>query len=159
MPLLLKSSVCVDHEKLWAALKEMGTPQHLTVLMHNLFCGQEATVRTEYEEIEWLPIGKGSDKGEFYLICLICTQNVSWKTGLDSDEGGEKIGGRNINNLRYTDDTILLAESSNDLKGLLMKEKEESAKIGMHLNIKKTNITTTEELDNFNVDNEDIESV
>lgn len=104
---------------------------------------------------------KLSDKGaflSFYLFNLY-KEHIIQKAGLDSDEGGVKISGRNINKLRYADDTNLLAESSNDLKWPLMKLKEESAQAGLCLNNKKTKIMTTEELHNFNVDHEDIEIV
>ena len=105
-------------KKLWAALKEVGGPQDLIVLMHNLYSGQEATVRIEYGETEWFSIGKADGQ-----VCILfpylfnmCAEHSIRKIRLDSDEGRVKIGGRNINNLRYADENLLLVESSNDLK-------------------------------------------
>ena len=152
----------MNHEKLWAALKEVGFDcQHLIVLMCNLHCGQKATVRTEYGDTEWFPMGKGVRQGYIlssYLFKLY-TEHIIRKTGLVSDGGGVKTGGRNIHDLRYAGDTILVAESSNDLKPLLTKVREEHAKGGLHSNIKTTKITSTEEVHHSNVDKEDTEIV
>ena len=113
-----KAFDCVDHEKIWIILKEMGVPQHLIVLMCNLHCKQEATIRTEYGETEWFPIGNGIRQECIlspYLLNLYAEHTV-WKAGLDSGEKGVKVGGRNIDNLRLVDNTILQAESSKYLK-------------------------------------------
>ena len=112
----------------WKILKEMGIPDHLTCLLRNLYAGQEATVRTGHETTDWFQIGKGVHKvyilspGLFNLYAEYIMRNA----GLDEAQVGIKIAGRNINNLRYADDTTLMAESEEELKNLLMKVKEES---------------------------------
>ena len=123
---------CVDHNKLWKILKEIGIPDHLTCLLRNLYAGQEATVRTRHGTTDWFQIGKGVHQGCILLHCLfnLYAENIMRNARLDKAQAGIKIAGRNINNLRYADDTTLMAESKEELKNLLMKMKEESEKTG-----------------------------
>ena len=138
----VKAFDCVDHNKLWKTLKEMGIPDHLTCLLRNLYVGQEATVRTGHGTTHWFQIGKGVYQGCMLSPCLfnLYAEYIMRNAGLEEAQAGIKIAGRNINNLRYTDDTTLMAESEEELKSLLMKVKEESEKIGLKLNILKTKI-------------------
>ena len=119
----------------------MGIPDHLTFLLRNLYAGQEATVRTGHGTIDWFQIGKGVHKGCILSPCLLNICGVHHeKAGLDEAQAGIKIAGRNINNLRYADDTALMTEREEELKSLLMKVKEESEKVGLKLNIQKMKI-------------------
>ena len=131
---------CVDHNKLWKILKEMGIPDHLTCLLRNLYAGQEATVRTGHGTTDWFQTGKGVHQGCILSPCLfnLCAEYIMRNAGLDEAQAGMKTARRNINNLRYSDDTTLMAESE-ELKRLLMKMKE-SEKVGLKLNIPKTKI-------------------
>ena len=126
----------VDHNKLWTILQEMGIPAHLTCLLRNLYVGQEATVRTRQETTDWFQIGKGVRQVCILSSCLfnLYAEYIMRKAGMDEAQAGNKIAGRNINNLRYADDTTLMAESE-ELKSLLIKMKEESEKVGLKLNI------------------------
>ena len=135
-----KAFDCVDHNKLWKILQEMGRPDHLTCLLRNLYAGQEATVRTEHGITDWFQIGKGVHQGCILSPCLfnLHAEYIMRNAGLDEAQAGIKIAGRNINNLRYAEDTILMAESEEELKSLLMKVKVESEKVGLKLNIQKT---------------------
>ena len=119
----------------------MGVPDHLTCLLRNLYAGQEATVRTGHGKTDWFQIGKGVCQGCKLSPCLfnLYAEYIMRKSGLDGAQPGIKIAGRNINHLRYADDTTLMAESE-ELKSLLMKVKEESEKVGFKLNIQKTKI-------------------
>ena len=128
-----KSFDCVDHNKLWKILQEMGIPDHLTCLLKNLYAGQEATVRTEHGTTDWFKIGKGLHQGYILSPCLfnLYAEYIMRNAGLDESQAGIRIAGRNINNLRYVDDTTLMAESEEELKSLLMKVKEESEKVGL----------------------------
>ena len=137
-----KAFDCVDHNKLWKILKEMGISHHLTCLLRNLYAGQEATVRTEHGTTAWFQIGKGVCQGCILSPCLFnfYARYIMRNPGLEEAQAGIKIAGRNINNLRYADDTTLVAESEEELKSLLMKVKEESENVGFKLNIKKTKI-------------------
>ena len=121
----------VDHNKLWKILKEMGIPDHLTCLLRNLYAGQEATVRTGHGPTNWFQIGKGVCQGCILLPWLfnLHVEYIMKNSGLEETQAGIKIAGRNINNLRYADDTTLMAESEEELKSLLMKVKEESEKL------------------------------
>ena len=125
-----KAFDCVDHNKLWKILKEMGIPDHLTCLLRNLYAGQEETVRTGHRTTDWFQIGKGVCQGCILSPCLfnLYAEHITRNTRLDEAQAGIKIVGRNINNLRYADDTTLMAESEEELKSLLMKVKEESEK-------------------------------
>ena len=116
----------VDHKKLWKILKEMGISDHLTCLLRNLYAGQEATVRTGHVTTDWLQIGKGVCQGCILSPCLfnLYAEYIMRNTGLEEAQAGIKIDERNINNLRYADDTTLMAESEEELKSLLMKMKE-----------------------------------
>ena len=137
-----KAFDCVDHNKLWTIHQEMGIPDHLTCLLRSLYAGQEATVKTGYGTIDWFQIGKGVCQGCILLSCLfnLYAVYIIQNAKLDKAQAGVKIAGRNINNRRYADDTTLVAESEEELKSLLMKVKEESEKVGLKLNVKKTNI-------------------
>ena len=132
----------MNHNKLWKILKEMGIPDHLTCLLRNLYAGQEATVRTGHETADWFQTGKGVHQGYILSPCLFnfYAEYIMRNARLEEAQAGIKIAGRNINHLRYADDTILMAESEEELKNLLMKVKEESEKVGLKLNIHKTKI-------------------
>ena len=121
-----KAFNCVGHNKLWKILKEMGTPDHLTCLLKNLYAGREATFRTGHGTIDWFQIGKGVHQGCILSPCLfnLCAEYIMRNAGLDEAYTGIKIAGRNINNLRYADDITLMVESE-ELKRLLMKVKKE----------------------------------
>ena len=136
-----KAFECVDNNKLWKILQEMGIPDYLTCLLRNLYAGQEATVRTGHGTTDWFQIGKGVLQGCILSPCLfnLYAKYIMWNAGLDEAQSGIKIAGRNINNLRYADDTTLMTESEEELKSLL-KVKEESEKVGLKLNIQKTEI-------------------
>ena len=125
----------------WKILKEMGIPDHLTCLLRNLYAGQEATVRTRHGTMDWFKIGKGVHQGCILSPCLfnLFAEYIMRNAGLEEAQAGIKIARRNINNLRYADDTTLVAESE-ELKSLLMKVKEESEKVGLKLTIQKTKI-------------------
>ena len=122
-----KAFNCVDHNKLWEILKEMGIPDHLTCLLRNLYAGQEATVRTGHG-IYWFQIGKGVHQGCILSTCLFnfYAEYITRNAGLEEAQPGINIAGRNINNLRYADDTTLMAETEGELMSLLMKVKKES---------------------------------
>ena len=117
---------CVDHSRLWKILKEMGIPDHLTCLLRNLYAGQEATVRTGHGTTDWFQIGNRVGQG-CISPCLfnLYAEYIMRNAGLDEAQTGIRIAGRNINNLRYADDTTLMEESEEKLKSLLMKVKEE----------------------------------
>ena len=119
----LCQSLCVDHSKLWKILQEMGIPDHLTCLLRNLYAGQEATVRTGHGTTDWFQIGKGVHQGCILSSCLfnLYAEYIMWNARLDEAQAGIKIARTNINNLRYADDTTLMAESEDELKSLLMK--------------------------------------
>ena len=140
-----KAFDCVDHNKLWKILKEMGMPDHLTCLLRNLNAGQEETVRSGQGTTDWFQIGKGVCQGCILSPCLFnfYAEYIMRNAGLDETQAGTKIYGRNINNLRYADDTTFMAESEEELKSLLMKVKEESEKAGLKLNIPRTKITAS----------------
>ena len=134
-----KAFDCVDHNKLWEILKEMGIPDHLICLLRNLYSGQEATVRTGHGTTDWFQIGKGVRQGCILSPCLfnLYAEYIMRNAGLEETQAGIKIAGRYINNLRYADDTTLMAESEEELKSLLMTVKVESEKVGLKLNIQK----------------------
>ena len=126
---------CVDHNKVWKLLKEMGIPYHLTSLLRNLYAGQEATVRTGYRTTDWFQIGKGVHQGCILSPCLfnLYAEYIMQNAGLDEALAGSNIARRNINNLKYADDTTLMEESKEELKSLLMKVTQESEKVGLKL--------------------------
>uniref|UniRef100_A0AC11E678 Uncharacterized protein n=1 Tax=Ovis aries TaxID=9940 RepID=A0AC11E678_SHEEP len=156
-----KAFDCVDHNKLWKILKEMGIPDHLTCLLRNLYVGQEATVRTGHGIPDWLQIGKGVCQGCILSPCLfnLHAEYIMRNAGLEETQAGVKIAGRNIDNLRYADDTTLMAESEEELKSLLMKVKEESEKVGLKLNIQKTKIMASSPITSWEIDGETVETV
>ena len=124
----------------WKILKEVGIPDHLICVLRNLYAGQEATVRTTHGTTDWFQIGKGVCQGCIWSPCLfnLHAEYIMRNAGQEEAQAGIKIAGRNINNLRYADDTTLMVESEEELKSLLMKVKEESDKVGLKLNIQKT---------------------
>ena len=126
---------------MWKILKEMGIPDHLTCLLRNLYSGQEAAVRTGHGTTDWFQIGKGVRQG-ILSPCLfnLSAEYIIRNAGLEEAQAGIKIARRNINNLRYADDTTLMAESEEELKSLSMKVKLESEKVGLKLNIQKMKI-------------------
>ena len=121
-----KAFDCVDHNKLWKILQEMGIPDHLTCLLRHLYAGQEATVRIGHGTTDWFQIGKGIHQGCILLPCLfnLYAEYIMRNAGLEEAQAGIKFAGRHINNLRYADDTTLMAESEEELKSLLMNEGE-----------------------------------
>ena len=151
----------MDHNKLWKIQKEMGIPDHVTCLLRNLYADQEATVRTGHGTTDWFHIGKGGRHGCILSLCLfnLYTEYIVRNVGLEEAQAGIKIAGRNINNLRYADDTTLMAESEEELKSLLMKVKEESEKVGLKLNIQKTKIMASDPVTSWEIDGETVETV
>ena len=155
-----KVSDCVNHNKLWKILKEMGIPDHLACLLRNLYAGQEATVRTGHGTTDWFQIGKVL-QGCILSPCLfnLYAEYIIRNAGLEEAQTGIKIAGKSINNLRYTDDTTLMAESEEELKSRLMKVKEESEKVGLKLNIQKTKIMASCPITSWEIDGETVETV
>ena len=151
-----KAFDCVDHNKLWKILKEMGIPDHLTCLLRNLYADQEERVRTGHGTTEWFQIGKGVRQGSVLSLCLfnLYAEYIIRNAGLDEVQAGIKIAGRNINNFGYTDDTTLMAESEEELKSLLMKVEEESEKFGLKLSIQKTKIMASGPITSWQIDGE-----
>ena len=136
----------------------MGIRDHLTCLLRNLYAGQEATVRHGHGTTDWFQIGKGVRQSCILSPCLF-NLYVMRNAGLDEAQAGIKIAGRNINHLRYADDTTLMAESEEDLKSLWMKVKEESEKGGLKLNIQKTKIMASRPITSWQIDGETMETV
>ena len=132
----------------------MGIPDHLTCLLRNLFAGQEATVRTRHGTTDWFQIGKGVRQGYILSPCLfnLYAEYIMRNAGLDEAQAGIKTAGRNINNLRYADDTTLMTESEEELKSLLMKMKEESEIVGLKLSIQKTKIMASGPITSWQID-------
>ena len=126
-----KAFDCVDHNKPWKILQEMGIPEYLSCLLRNLYAGQEATVRTRHGTMDWFQIGKGVCQGCMFSPCLfnLYAEYIMWNAGLDEAQAGINIARRNMNSLRYADDTTLVAESEEELKSLLMKVKKKSEKL------------------------------
>ena len=143
---------------MWKILKEMGIPDHLTCLFRNLYAVQEATVRTGHGTTDWFQIGKGVCQGCVLSPCLfnLYAEYIMRNAGPDEAQAGIKISSRNINNLRYADDTTLMAESAEELKSLLMKVKEESEKVGLKLNIQKTKIMASSPITSWKIDGETV---
>ena len=144
----------MDHNKLWKILKEMGIPDHLTCLLRNLYEGQEATVRTGHGTTDWIQIGKGVCQGCILSPCLfnLYAEYIMQSGGLDEPQTAIKTVGRNINNLRYADDTILMAESEEELKSLLMRVKQEGEEVGLKLNIQETKIMASGPITSWQID-------
>ena len=139
----------------------MGIPDHQTCLLRNLYAGQEATVRAGHGTTDWFQLGKGVRQGCILSPCLfnLYAEYIMRNPGLDEAQTGSKIAGRNINNLRYTDDTTLMSEIEEKLKSLLMNMKEESEKVGLELNIWKTKIMTSCPITSWQIDEEIMETV
>ena len=151
----------MDHNKPWKILKEMGITDHLTCLLRNLYTGQEATVRTGHGTTDWFQIGNRVCQGCLLSPCLfnLYAEYIMRNAGLEEIQAGLKIAGRHINNLRYADDSTLMAESEEELKSLLMKVKEESEKVGLKLNIQKTKIMASDPITSWKIDGETVETV
>ena len=147
--------------KLWKILKEMGIPDHLTCLLRKLYAGQKATVRTGHGTTDWFQIGKGVCQGCILSPCLfnLYAEYIMRNAGLEEVQAGIKIARRNINNLRYADDTTLMAENEAELKSLLIKVKEQSEKVGLKLNIQKTKIMASGPITSWETDRETLETV
>ena len=139
----------------------MGIPDQLTCLLRNLYAGQEATVRTGHGTTDWFQIRKGVHQGCMLSPHLfnLHAEYIMGNTGLDEAQAGIKFAGRNINNLRYADYTILMAESEEELKNLLMKLKKESEKVGLKLNIQKANIMSSDPITSGQINGETMETV
>ena len=139
----------------------MGLPDHLTCLLRNLYAGQEATVRTGHRTTDWFQIGKGVRQGCILSSCLFnfYAEYIMRNAGLEEAQAGIKIAGRNINNLRYANDTTLMAESEEERKSLLMKVKEESEEISLKLNIQKTKIMTSGPITSWQIDGVTMETM
>ena len=151
---------CVDHHKLKNSERD-GIQDHLICLLRNLYAGQEATVRNGHGTTDWFQIGKGVRQGCILSPCLfnLYAEYIMRNSGLEEAQAGIKIAGRNISNLRYADDTTLMAESEEELKSFLMKVKEESEKIGLKLNIQKTKIMASGPITSWEIDGETVETV
>ena len=156
-----KAFDCVGHNKVWKILKEMGIPGHVSCLLRNLYAGQEAIVKTGHGRTDWFQIGKGVHQGYILSPCLFnfYAEYIMRNTGLDEAQAGIKIARKNISNLRYTDDTTLMAESEEELKSLLRTVKEESEKVGLKLNIQKTKIMASGPITLWEIDGETVETV
>ena len=144
----------------WKILKDMGIPDHLTY-QRNLYAGQEATVRTRHETTDWFQIRKGVYQGCILSPCLFnfYAEYIMQNARLEEAQAGIKIAERNINKLRYTDGTTLMAESEEELKSLLMKVKEDREKVGLKLNIQKTKIMASGPITSWQIDGETVETV
>ena len=150
----------MDHYRLWKILKEMGIPDHLTCLLTNLYAVREATVRTGHGTTDWFQIGKGVREDCILSPCLfnLYAEYIIRNTGLEEAQVGIKTARRNTNNLRYADDTTLMAESKEELKSLLMKVKEEREEVGLKLNIQKTKIMASGPITSWEIDGETVET-
>ena len=154
-----KAFDCVDHNKLWKILKEMGILDHLTCLLRNLYADQEATVRTEHETMNWFQIGKGVWQGYTLSHCLFNfhAEYIIRNARLEEAQAGINISGRNINNLGYADNTTLMAGSEKELKSLLVKE--ESEKASLIVNFWKTKIMASGPITSWKIEGERVEAV
>ena len=139
----------------------MGIPDHLTCLLRNLYAGQEATVRTGHGTTDWFQIGKRVLQGCILSPCLfnLYAEHIMRNAELEEAQAGIQIARRNINNLRYADDTTLMAESEEELKSILMNVKEESEKVGLKLNIQKTKVMASGPISSWEIDGETVETV
>ena len=148
---------CVDHKKLWKILKEMGMPDHLTCLLQNLYAGQEATVRTRCGTRDWFQIRKGVRQGCILppRLFSLYAEYIMWNARLDEAWAGIRIAGRNINNLRYADDTTLMAESNKELVSWCWWRWKRRAKI----NIQKSEIMACSPITSWQIDGETMETV
>ena len=152
-----KAFDCVDYNKLWKILQYMGIPDHLTCLLRNLYAGWEATVRTGHRATDWFQIRKGVSQGCILSPCLfnLYAEYIMQNAGLDEAQAWIQIARRNINNLRYADDTTLMAESEEELKSLL-KVKEESEKSGLKMQHSKTKIMASSPITSWQIYGETI---
>ena len=150
----------VDHNKPWKILKDMGIPDHLTCHLRNLYAGQEATVAIGHGTTDWFQIGKGVSQGCILSPCLfnLYAEYIMRNAGLEEAQAGIKIARRNINNLKYADDTTLMEDSEEELKSFLMKVKEKSEKVGLKLNIQKTKIMASGAITSWEIDGETVEN-
>ena len=139
----------------------MGIPDHFTYLPRNLHAGQDATVRTLHVTMDWFQLGKKIHQGCIFSPCIfnLYAEYIMRNAGLEEAQAGIKLARRNINNLRYADDTTLMAESEEELKSLLMEVKEESGKVGLKLNIQKTKIMASGPITSWQIDGEPMETV
>ena len=151
----------VDHSKLWEILKEMGIPDHLTCPLRNLYASQEATVRIGHGTKNWFKTGKGILQGCILSLCLfnVYAEYIMQNACQDELQAEIKIAGRNINNLRYADDTTLMAESKEELKNLLMKVKEKNEKAGLKFNIQNTKIMASGPITSWQIKGGEVETV
>ena len=156
-----KAFDCVDHNKLCEILKEMDIPDHISCLLRNLYAGQEATVRSKHETTDWFQNGKGVHQGYILSPCLfkLYAEYIMQNAGLDEAQAGITIARRNINNIRYADETTLMAENKEELKNFLMKLKEESENAGLKLNTQKTMIMASCPITSWQIDGETMETV
>ena len=139
----------------------MGIQDHLTCLLRNLYAGQEATVRSGHGTTDWFQIGKGVHQSCILSACLfnLYAEHIMRNAGLEEAQAGIKISGRNINNLRYANDTTLMTESREELRSFLIEVKEESEKVGLKLNIQKTKIMASNPITSWQIDGETMEIV
>jgi len=151
---------CVDHNKLWKILQEMGIPDHVTCLLRNLYAGQEASVKTGHGTTDWFQIGKGVRQGCILSSCLfnLYAESIMRNPGLEETQAGIKIAERNINNLKYAYYVTITAESE-EIKSLLMKVKGESEKFGLKLNIQKMKIMASIPITSWQINGETVETV
>ena len=156
-----KSFDCVDHNKQCKIRKERGKPDHLTRLLRNLYASQETTVRPGHGTTDSFQNRKGVHQGCILSHCLfnVYAEYIMRNAGLEETQAGIKIAGRNINNLRYADDTTFIAECEEELKSLLMKVKEESEKAGLKLNIQKMKIVAFGPITSWEIDGQTVETV
>ena len=156
-----KAFACVDHNQLWKILKEMGIPDYLTCLLRNTYVGQDATVKTEHGTTDWFQIRKGVHQGCILSPCLfnLYAEYIMQNVGLNEAQAGIKIARKNINYLRYADNTNLMAESEEELKSFLINVKEESEKFGLKLNIQKTKIMASGPITSLEIDGKTVETV
>ena len=151
----------MDHNKLWKILKGIGIPDHLTCLLRNLYADPEAIIRTRHQTTDWFQTGKGVCYGCVLSPCLfkLYAEYIIQNAGLDESQARIKIARTNINNLRYADDTTLMAQSEEELKSLLLKVKEQSEKAGLKLNIQKTKIMAGNPITSWQIDGEKVDAV
>ena len=146
---------------MWEILQEMGLPDHLTCFLRNQYAGLEATVRPGYGTTDWFQTGKGVCQGCILSPCLfnLCAEYITQNARVDEEQAGIKIARRNINNLRYADDTTLMAESKEELKSFLVNVREESEKPGLKLNIQKTKLMASSPITSWQIDGETVKTV
>ena len=157
---LINHANCVDHNKLWKILKEIGIPDPLICLLRNLYADQEATFTAGLETTDWFQIGKGVHQRCILSFCIfnLHVEYVMQNARLDEAQSGIKIAGRNINNLRYADDTTSMAESKEELKSLLMKVKENSEKANLKFSVQKSKIMASSPITSWQIDRERIQT-